>query len=91
MTDHPAGDEMTDEPKGWFDRPRNVTLFLRVFYVICALALAAELCFHKHVVYSLEGKFGFYPLYGFIGIVVLVLLAILLRKLVMRPEDYYDA
>ncbi|MFH0944859.1 MAG: hypothetical protein V2A76_06645 [Planctomycetota bacterium] len=82
---------MTDHPTGWFDKPRNVTLFLRVVYVICGLALLLELLIHKHGVPRFEGWFSFYPVYGFVGIVVLVLLAILLRKLVMRPEDYYDA
>lgn len=79
------------EPQGWLDRPENVNKLLRVFYVLCGLALVAELLFHKHAVHSAEGWFGFYPFYGFIGIVILVVLSKLLRKVVMRREDYYDA
>ena len=33
---------------------------------------------------------GFYAFYGFIGCVVLVLLATAMRKVLMRDEDYYD-
>jgi hypothetical protein len=34
--------------------------------------------------------FGFYGFYGFIGCVGLVLGAKALRKVLFRPEDYYD-
>ncbi len=82
---------MTDERKRWLDSPGNVTWLLRVFYVLCALLLASELLFHKHTELEVESWFGFFGLYGFVGIVLLVLLARLLRKVVMRSEDYYDA
>ena len=32
----------------------------------------------------------FYPVYGFVGCVVLVLVAKWMRSFLMRPEDYYD-
>ncbi len=88
MSEHPHGESHGD---GWLDQPANVDKLVRAFYVICLLALLSELFIHKHVVYHLEGWFGFYPVYGFIGIVLLVLLAKLLRKGVMRSEEYYDA
>ena len=50
----------------------------------------AELVVHRHVVHPWEGLFSFYSLYGFIGIVVLVLVSKELRKIVRREEDYYD-
>jgi hypothetical protein len=37
-----------------------------------------------------DGNFGFYGAYGFIGSVFLVLVAKQLRKLLKRPEGYYD-
>ena len=40
--------------------------------------------------HSWERVVAFYPLYGFVGIVVLVLIAKLMRRVLMRPEDYYD-
>ncbi len=84
MSDHGQGG-------GWLDDPRNVDRLLRVFYVLCALTIAAELLIHKHAEHPAESWFGFHGLYGFAGIVVLVLLSKLLRRLVMRSEDYYDA
>jgi hypothetical protein len=59
--------------------------------VACAIAVLAEFVAHRHVEHPWEGFFAFYALWGFVGIVVLVLLSKLLRRIVMRPEDYYDA
>jgi len=77
-------------PPGWFDKPENNRLFLTVFYVLCAATLLVELFTHRHEELSIEGKFGFYGVYGFFGIVLLVVISVQLRKLVMRPEDYYE-
>lgn len=72
-----------------FDKPRNVQRLLRGFYAICAVLLVLDLVIHRHVYHSWENLFGFYPLYGFIGCVVLVLIAKWMRTFLMRPEDYY--
>lgn len=77
-------------PPGWFDKPENTRRFLGAFYALCAVSLFAELFLHRHVELDLEGRFGFYAVYGFLGIVLLVLISIQLRKVVMRSEDYYD-
>jgi hypothetical protein len=45
---------------------------------------------HRHAEAGFDGLFGFYGLYGFVACVALVLAAKLLRRAVMRPEDYYD-
>ncbi len=39
---------------------------------------------------SAESWFGYYSLYGFVAIVLLVVLSVGLRKVVMRPEDFYS-
>jgi len=39
---------------------------------------------------SAESWFGYYSLYGFVAIVLLVVLSVGLRKLVMQPEDFYS-
>lgn len=75
----------------FLDKPENVRWLFRAFYALCALLVAADLVTHRHVVHPWERLLAFYPLYGFVGIVVLVILAKLLRRAVMRPEDYYDA
>ena len=78
------------ERKHFFDDPRSVKKVLRVFYVICALLLLADVVVHRHVVHAWEGVWGFYAGYGFVACVLLVLIAKEMRKLLMRREDYYD-
>lgn len=67
-----------------------VARLIRVFLVICVGLFAADFFVHRHTEAPLEGLPGFYPVYGFVGCVILVLAAKELRKVVMRPEDYYD-
>jgi len=73
-----------------FDKPRNVTRLLRVFYVICALLVGADFVIHRHIEHPIEEVYGFYGLYGFIACVLLVLIAKEMRKVLMRKEDYYE-
>jgi hypothetical protein len=79
-----------DEPTYFLEKPENVRWLFRAFYALCALLVAADLVVHRHMVHPWERLPGFYALYGFVGIVVLVIVAKLLRRAVMRPEDYYD-
>lgn len=46
--------------------------------------------YHPSGVEVLETTFGFYSVYGFVAIVLLVVLSVGLRKLVMQPEDFYS-
>ena len=85
MSDKPGEDRT-----GWFDRKENVTLIVRALYILCAIAFLADIIGRK-VETSIESLFGFYGIYGFLGSVVVVLAAKeILRRFVMRPEDYYD-
>ena len=52
--------------------------------------LAIDVIVPKHGPFPIEHAFGFYGLFGFIACVVLVLVAKQLRRVLMRPEDYYD-
>jgi len=79
------------ERKYLFDKPRNVRLFFRLFYVACAVLLLLEFVVHRNVYHPWERLWAFYGVYGFIGVSFLVLAAKQLRKVVGRPEDYYDA
>ncbi len=54
------------------------------------VALLLDLFVHRHVIDPWERLFGFYALFGFIGVTALVYGAKLLRRIVMRDEDYYD-
>jgi hypothetical protein len=85
-----------DDDKGFLDRPENVNRLWRWFVSACALVVAidvlalVEVLYHRHVSIFVEGLPGFYAAWGFAGIALLIILAKLLRRLVMRPEDYYD-
>jgi hypothetical protein len=52
--------------------------------------LVIDLLYHRHSLHPWQSWRGFYAVYGFVGCVLLVLIAKLLRKWVKRPEDYYD-
>ena len=73
-----------------FDKEINVKRLLRSLYFICGLLLVLDLFIHRHVVHSWENLWGFYPLYGFVGCVLLVLIARWMRTFLMRPYDYYE-
>ena len=80
----------TDESPRWLDRPGNVTRVYVAVWVACGLLLLAELLVHKHADVPAEAWFGFHGWFGFVGCVALVLAAKALRRVLMRPEDYYD-
>ena len=63
---------------------------MHVFYGICVVLFVLDFVIHRHVMHSWENLWGFYPLYGFVGCVVLVLVATWMRTFLMRSEDYYD-
>ncbi len=63
---------------------------LYTLYSLCAVLLLADLFYHRHSVHPWDSWWGFYAVYGFVGCVLLVLVARLLRRVVKRPEDYYD-
>ncbi|MDA0702196.1 MAG: hypothetical protein O3A96_02985 [Proteobacteria bacterium] len=79
-----------DEKPGWFDDWGNVKKLLRIFYVVCGLLFLVDFLYHRHALTEWEGFYGFYPVYGFVACVVLVLVAKQMRKVLMRDEDYYE-
>ena len=81
---------MDNEKKYFFDNPKNVKRLLHVLYGSCLLLFLLDFVIHRHVMHSWEYLWGFYPLYGFVGCVVLVLVATWMRTFLMRSEDYYD-
>jgi hypothetical protein len=79
-----------DEKQHFFDKPRNVQFLFRAFYVLCAVLVVVGFLVEQEHHHPWENLPAFYPLYGFVGIVVLVYVAKLLRRIAMRSEDYYD-
>lgn len=74
----------------FFDKPENVRRILYALYTICGILVALDFIVHRHIYHSWEKLWGFYPLYGFIGCVLLVVVAKGMRVFLMRAEDYYD-
>jgi len=81
---------MSEEKKHIFDDPKNVKRILHALYAICGLLFILDLVIHRHTIHLLEPIWGFYAIYGFVGCVVLVLVAKWMRTFLMRDEDYYD-
>lgn len=81
---------MDNERKYFFDDPNNIKRLLYVFYGICILLLFLDFIIHRHISHQWENLWGFYPVYGFVGCVVLVLVAKWMRTFLMRSENYYD-
>ncbi|QLE86627.1 hypothetical protein FLM48_17050 [Shewanella sp. Scap07] len=80
---------MDNEKQYLFDKPKNIQRILYLLYTCCALLVVLDFVIHRHVYHSWENLPIFYPIYGFIGCVILVLIASWMRTFLMRPEDYY--
>jgi hypothetical protein len=74
----------------WLDQPGNVNRLVHGFYVACFVVVAIDVFFPKHGPFAVEHVYGFYGIFGFAACVALVLIAKQLRRVLMRPEDYYD-
>jgi len=81
---------MKDEKTYLFDNPENIKRVLYILYGCCAVLLVLDFVIHRHITHSWENLWGFYPLYGFVGCVILVFVATWLRTFLMRDEDYYE-
>ena len=58
--------------------------------ILAFVLLVLEFFVHRHAETDIENIFFFPALYAFVICVAIVLGGIVLRKLVMRSEDYYD-
>lgn len=81
---------MKHEKKYLFDDPKNIKRVLQILYGCCALLFVLDFVIHRHVSHSWENLWGFYPLYGFVGCVILVFVATWMRTFLMRDENYYE-
>ena len=100
--DHDSGgDPRPGERKHVFDDPKNVKRVIHGLLIACAIVFALDIVnlvqglmgWHewRHEERPWEGLPGFYAVYGFVACVLLVLAARdILRRIVMRDEDYYD-
>ena len=57
---------------------------------VCIIFLILELIGHRHGETSIEDILFFPAIFGFFSCVMIFVIAIILRKLLMKDEDYYD-
>lgn len=88
MTDRTP--ETPAERPGPLADPRMAERARYALYGLCALLLLVDPFLHKYGYFAIETLWGFYGLYAFIACVACVLIAKGLRRIVLRPEDYYD-
>lgn len=85
------------EKQHLFDRKENIVRLLKIIFTSCIVLFLLDFLFQenlldKHAEFSWEDWPGFYPVFGFVACVMLVLIAkYVLRPIVMRKEDYYDS
>ncbi|WP_281560983.1 hypothetical protein [Thalassomonas sp. RHCl1] len=77
------------EKKYLFDKPENVRRVIGLLAGICILLFALDFVLHRHSSHPWEHIPGFYAFYGFIGCVLLVIVAKWMRIFLKRPPDYY--
>ena len=80
---------LPQQQKHLFDKPSNVTRVIRLLLALCMLLFALDFVLQRHSSHPWETIPGFYALFGFIGCVLLVIIAKGLRRLLMRPTNYY--
>lgn len=78
------------EKQHLFDNPRNVKRLIWALYICCGILFLLDFVINRYTYHEWEKLWGFYPIYGFIGCVILVLVAKWMRTFLMRDEDYYD-
>lgn len=97
---HETGGPVKDRGRHYFDDPRRWKRLIAILIVICAVVVALDLVNFvqmrmgwpelRHPERDWEGFPEFYAVYGFLAYTAIVYTAKLLRKGVMRDEDYYD-
>jgi len=81
---------MSEKKQPWLDQSRNINLLVYLLYVVCAISVAIDFFVPRHGHFSFEEIHGFYAFYGFVTCCAVVFVAIGLRYLIKRDENYYD-
>ena len=74
----------------WLARPTTIRLLWRIFAVVLALTVIAQVLVGIKGYFGVDGWFGFGALFGFLSCVAMVLVAKGLGYVLKRNEDYYD-
>lgn len=77
------------EDDAWLARPSTIRLLWRVFAVVLAVSVAAQLLFKIKGYFGADGWLGFGAVFGFLSCLAMVLFAKGLGKLLKRDQNYY--
>jgi hypothetical protein len=81
---------MSEEKTRWLDSRRNVDRVYWALVAICIVLGVADLFARRHVYFGWDGWFNFHGFFGFAAFWCIVIAGKHLRKILWRPEDYYD-
>ena len=90
MAEQQQPDNQKPEKRYWLDERRNAMKVYWALVAVCIALVAGDALFVKKVEFAFERMFGFFGWFGFIGSIFLVMAAKGLRKILIKPEDYYD-
>jgi hypothetical protein len=79
----------TREDDAWLARPTTIRLLWRVFAVVLAVVVAAQLLFKVKGYFVVDGWLGFGAVFGFLSCVGMVLFAKVLGWVLKRDEKFY--
>ena len=68
---------------------RNRRWLKQLGIVLALLTLIAELFVSMHGYFSFADVFGFYGVSGLVATFLITIVALILRVILQRPEDYY--
>ncbi len=73
--------------------PKATRAILSAFFLLCGALVVLDFLLDRQTEHPhpLESIPAFYTVYGLVGVGALIMAAKGLRRIVMRPEDYYDA
>ena len=77
------------ERKHWLDESGNVRLLWRLFLVVLALTVVAELLVTLHPYFAVVSIFAFHAWFGFLSCAAMIGAAIAIGQLLKRPDTYY--
>jgi len=78
------------EPISFFDKPENIRVLTRGFFIVLGLLLAAEWFIHAHGHFAWEEMPFFSAAFGFVACVAVIFTAKALRRVLGRRETYYE-
>lgn len=86
----------SNDKKQMTEKPTQAPLALlgqRFTYFLVAVAVllvVGEFLIHRHGEFAFEDMYFFPAIYGFLAFLFIVQVGKILRRLIMRNEDYYD-